>query len=521
MTQIDPRAREAWAGRSVRSRLKVVRRFRGLLADKADWVAKDVAEATASRPEGSVGVAEVLTSEVLPLCDAAKFLQREAGYWLKPQRLGWRGRPAWLFGVASEIRREPLGTVLIIAAGNYPLFLPGVQALQALVAGNAVVLKPGRGGTAAAAWLADVLRDAGLPAGLLVVEEESVEAAERWLGGCVPAEAGTPIRRANKVFLTGSVESGRAVLAKCAETLTPACVELSGCDAVFVLPGSDEATVALAAKAVAFGLRLNGSQTCIAPRRVFVATGRIESDFACALRDEVNWFGPVPVDPGVMARVHAMFNAWWSEADASPNDKSQHRERLTGRWKPVGALEAVPFVLWGVKPTDEIAQADLFAPVVSIIRCSGDTEMLQADAACPYALGASVFGPRKEAERFARRVRAGSVTVNDLVAPTADPRLPFGGRGDSGFGVTRGAEGLLEMTRVKTVSVRRLNQHPHYDPVGDEDAAAFAAYLRTVHGPSWASRLASLPALFGGLKALSKKSGSNQGNQDDREQHES
>ena len=71
MTQIDPRAREAWAGRSVRSRLKVVRRFRGLLADKADWIAKDVAEATASRPDGSVGVAEVLTSEVLPLCDAA------------------------------------------------------------------------------------------------------------------------------------------------------------------------------------------------------------------------------------------------------------------------------------------------------------------------------------------------------------------------------------------------------------------------------------------------------------------
>ncbi|MEM1444897.1 MAG: aldehyde dehydrogenase family protein [Planctomycetota bacterium] len=498
MTQIDETARTAWARRSVRSRLKVIRRFRGLLAEKADWIAKDIAEASVSRPVGLPGVAEVLTSEVLPLCDAAKFLEREAGYWLKPQRLGWRGRPAWLFGVSSEIRREPLGTVLIIAAGNYPLFLPGVQALQALTAGNAVVLKPGRGGTAAATWLADVLRDAGLPAGLLTITGETVEDATEAM------DAGV-----DKVFLTGSVHSGRAVLAKCAETLTPACVELSGCDAVFVLSGSEDATIQLAAKAVAFGLRLNGSQTCIAPRRVLV-TPEFKDPFVEALREQVEAGGAVAWDQRVVERV-------WPSVEAAVEGGAT----IVCGAKPMESIRGLPVVVDGVIANMDLPQTDVFGPIVSVIEAPNSDAMREADAACPYALGAAVFGPRNEAERFARTLQVGSVTVNDLIVPTADPRLPFGGRGDSGFGVTRGAEGLLAMTRVKTVSVRKLHQHPHYDPTGEGDAEAFTAYVRVAHGPSVASRLVNVPALVRGLKAMSKKTGANQGTEHDREQHES
>ena len=178
----------------------------------------------------------------------------------------------------------------------------------------------------------------------------------------------------------------------------------------------------------------------------------------------------------------------------------------SGRGFPgVSEPPSYPVVLEGVTAAMEIAQRDTFGPVVSVLDAEGEDDMLDLDAACPFALGASVFGPRKLAEAFARKVNAGSVTVNDLIVPTADPRLPFGGRGDSGFGLTRGAEGLLEMTRVKTVSVRRLNQHPHYDPIGDDEAEAFASYLRVAHGSGLAARLASLPALLRGVKALAKK----------------
>ena len=87
-------------------------------------------------------------------------------------------------------------------------------------------------------------------------------------------------------------------------------------------------------------------------------------------------------------------------------------------------------------------------------------------ALCAVRLGVRA---REPARRLAVRIRAGTVTINDLIAPTADPRLPFGGRGQSGYGVTRGAEGLLELTCVKTTSLRRGRLRPHYQPTTTAD----------------------------------------------------
>ena len=188
---------------------------------------------------------------------------RPAAFWsarrawiLAPQRLSTHTRPFWLRRVTAETRREPLGVVLIIAPANYPLFLPGVQALQALAAGNAVLWKPAPGGMAAAEALRDVLVGCGLDPALLQLLDESPQAAVDAIAAGV-----------DKVFLTGSAATGTAVLYQLAAHLTPAVMELSGCDAVFVLPGAEvERTVA----ALAFGLRLNGSATCMAPRRLFL-----------------------------------------------------------------------------------------------------------------------------------------------------------------------------------------------------------------------------------------------------------
>jgi delta 1-pyrroline-5-carboxylate dehydrogenase len=106
-----------------------------------------------------------------------------------------------------------------------------------------------------------------------------------------------------------------------------------------------------------------------------------------------------------------------------------------------------------------------------------------------------VFGPPGAAQAMARRVRAGSVCVNDLIVPTADPRLPFGGRGRSGFGSTRGAEGLLAMTVVKTVSERRGRLRPHLAPATANDAALFAGMTALLHGDR-RTRWAALRAIL-------------------------
>ena len=110
------------------------------------------------------------------------------------------------------------------------------------------------------------------------------------------------------------------------------------------------------------------------------------------------------------------------------------------------------------------------------------------------------------AQLLAGRVQAGAVVINDLIVPTADPRLPFGGRGRSGFGVTRGAEGLLEMTAPKVITVRRGKSLPHLDPPHAADAELFHAYIQTVHAGAWRNRLAGVKKLFHSIKQRSTKS---------------
>lgn len=413
-------AREAqavWAARPVAERLWTLRALRHRLAFRA------LELVGAARGAGDRSEAEILSSEVIPLADACRFLEREAEHILAPRRPGSQGRPFWLSGVEAEVRREPLGLVLVVAPSNYPLFLPGVQVLQALAAGNAVLWKPGQGGTSAARIFAQLAGEAGLDSRLLTVLPEDPEAVRGALAAGV-----------DKVLLTGSASTGRKVLAELASRLVPATMELSGCDALFVLPGADLDRVA---RAVRFGLVLNGGATCIAPRRVFV---------------------PHSLATRLGERIAALI-------------------------------------------------AELPAPRISFMPVSGPDEALAAAALCPYALGASVFGPEEEAFAFASRVRAGVVVVNDVIVPTADPRLPFGGRGESGFGVTRGAEGLLELTVPKVVLVRRGRNLPHLEERHPGDAALFRAYLTLTHGGGLRSRLRGFSALLAALVRRGRGSG--------------
>ncbi len=434
----------AWAALPVARRLTVIARTRRLIGDRAAELAGLVA-----RP-----AADTLVAEVLPLAAAAAWLVRHAGWALRPRPARGR-RPVWLAGVRSIIRREPMGVVLILGPGNYPLFLPGVQALQALAAGNAVCVKPAPGGGAVMQALAGLLAEAGLPAGVLQVLEDS-------------AETGRAAARAafDKIVLTGSAETGRSVLAACADGLRPAVVELSGNDAVFVLPGAD---LELVASCLAYGLRLNAGATCIAPRRVFVLAEMAERLEAELTRKLAGMEAP-PMGPRLAGLVSA----------ALAEGARLVRER--------------PVVLAAARPEMALLVEDVFAPWLAIVPVAGPDAALAAAAQCPYALGASVFGPETAARAFATRVHAGSVCVNDVIVPTADPRLPFGGRGRSGFGATRGEDGLLEMTAAKAISVRRGRFRPHLHAPRPGDEARFAALVAMLHG-GWRARAAALRQL--------------------------
>ncbi len=429
----------------IRDRLRIVRRTRHLLAGNAGAIAATLQQ---RRP-----IADTLGAELLPLLAAARFLEQRAAAILATRRLR-AGRPVWLFGITAEICREPCGVVLILAPSNYPLFLPGAQILQALVAGNAVCAKPAPGCAAPLLALAALLQQAGLPDGVLQVLDETVAT------GTAAAGAGF-----DHIVLTGAAATGRQVLAAAAATLTPTTMELSGNDPVLVLPGADLAVVA---DALAYGLRLNGGATCIAPRRVFVGRPQAAA-LEQALAARAQLIPPAPVPDHVITRLDALL----AEA-VGQGARLLPRQAIAGH--------VAPTILADATPAMHLLQQDVFAPWLALVPVADMAQALQALAACPYALGAAVFGPEAEARALVGRIPAGTVCVNDLIMPTADPRLPFGGRGESGFGVTRGADGLLAMTVVKTVSTRRGRFRPHLAAARPDDAARYASLITLLYG---------------------------------------
>ena len=449
-------AQAHWAHTSLRARLAILRRARHRIAATAIEVAQRVpCEQTGALHRS---VADTLASEVLPLVEACRFLEREAAWILAPQRLSAHSRPFWLRRVIAETLHEPVGVVLILAPANYPLFLPGVQALQALAAGNAVLWKPAAGGTSAAEALRAALVQSGLDPALLQLLDESIQAAQDTIATGV-----------DKVFLTGSAQTGTAVLCRLAPHLTPAVMELSGCDAVFVLPGADLDRVAAA---LAFGLRLNGSATCMAPRRVFLVGEN--SRLMPKLLQHCKSLPVVPLPASTQAKLI---------------DLLEDAERHGATALLQGTVDALAYaIITDVNPEMLIAQSDLFAPVLCIFEVPNAEAAVTAHAPCPYALTAAIFGPEAKARELASKLPLGTVLINDLIVATADPRVAFGGRKSSGFGATRGREGLLEMTTLKTVLIQRSRDLRAYQPTTSAHQPFFAAYLQAAHSGSWRER---------------------------------
>lgn len=426
--------------------------------------------------------ADSLAAEIIPLADAARFLERRANKLLSSRKLGKSGRPLWMTGVSTQVQRVPLGVVLIIGTWNYPLLLTGSQALQALVAGNAVLIKPGRESTAVTTLFKETLANAGLDPELIQILAED------------PADATTAIELGvDKLLLTGSAATGRIVQRQLAETLTPSTMELSGCDAMFVTAGANLQHVA---DAIGFGLRFNNSATCIAPRRVFVSPTQLP-DLETRILKTLQTLPPAIVDPtaGAAARKHVQ-NAIAEGARLLSGDATNHEEISQG----------FPLVMTDIRTDQELLKTDLFAPVVSLVPVDSMDAALAVDRDCPYALGATVFGSVPEAEVIAQRIDAGSVCVNDVMAPTADPRAPFGGRRQSGFGVTRGAEGLLAMTALKTVFIRHNSFAPHLSEPSAATEDLLENYIKAVHGRNWFGRIRGFWKLLWAGKAVWQES---------------
>jgi acyl-CoA reductase-like NAD-dependent aldehyde dehydrogenase len=373
--------------------------------------------------------------------------------------------------------------------------LPSIQGLQAIAAGNSVLIKPSVHGTPPIRHLLTLAKSAGLPDGVMQVLPEEPEAAT------------LAIRKGvDKVFLTGSANTGRAVSHELAESTTPCVMELSGCDAVFVL---EDADLNLVSDCLLLGLTFNQSQTCMAPRRVFVRHRQA---------DELVRLLKAKLENRVRAVLDQQEALDGSSASAQPAElrfppPATRRDRMQeqliaaavqqGAELVVGSLaggsredQIGVMVLDRVSSQMSIAQKDLFAPVLSVIRVESDSQALQENARCPFALSATVFGSRANCHELARRIPAGCVVINDMIVPTADPRVPFGGRLMSGHGKTRGQAGLLEMTHLKAIVATRRWFKPHLHQPTVADSEVLEQLIRLEHAAGPLQTLKALPKMI-------------------------
>ncbi|MET0728509.1 MAG: aldehyde dehydrogenase family protein [Acidimicrobiales bacterium] len=341
---------------------------------------------------------------------------------------------------------EPYGVIGIIITWNGPLVSVGMKVIPALAAGNTVVVKPSELTPYATERFMELVREAGIPAGVVNVLPGTAEAGE--------ALVRHPL--VQKVSFTGGPTAARAILAACAETLKPAVLELGGKSASVVFPDADLDAVAFIATA-SVHQTLAGQGCALATRLVVHADiyNELAEKVVAFTRDitlgdpfdPATGMGPV-VSRAAQERILAMI------------DRAQTDERaklLTGGGVPDGPLAAgsyvEPTVFGDVDPTSELGQIEVFGPVLALMRFDTEEEAVQIANSTDYGLASYLWtNDAARINRLVPQLEAGGVYVNGA-SPVTGCELPFGGVGISGFGREGGLEGLLEFVRTKAVAI--------------------------------------------------------------------
>ncbi len=341
----------------------------------------------------------------------------------------------------SYVAFEPLGVVLAIMPWNFPLWQVFRFAAPALMAGNVGVLKHASNVPGCALVIEEIFSQAGFPAG----------AFRTLLIGSAQVKSVIEDPHVRAVTLTGSTPAGRAVAAQAGAVLKKSVLELGGSDPYLVL---DDADLDYAATTCVNSRLINGGQSCIAAKRFIVVQSVLAAftDKFVTLMKSKKMGDPLEdgVDLGPQARPD-LRDALHAQVVSSIE---RGASLLLGGKIPDGqGAFYPPTVLADVRPGMPAFDEELFGPVSAIVKAKDEADAVRLANDSVFGLGAAVFTrDQARGERIARALEAGSTFVNSAVA--SDPRLPFGGIKESGYGRELGAYGIKEFVNVKTVFIK-------------------------------------------------------------------
>src|SRR5258705_920688 len=437
-------ASEAQPGRtqlSFRERAAVILLAREIVLAQVDEISTLVSRETGKPP------AEALSMEVVPSLDLMHYFARHTARLLRPTRIDL-GHYKWM-GRTSRIVYKPLGVVGIIAPWNFPWATPLDEIVMALMAGNAVVVKPSEFTPLTALKIGEVFKEAELPKGLLEIVTGDGATGAALIDAVV-----------DKIIFTGSVATGKRVAEAAARHLTPVVLELGGKDPMIVL---EDAKLENAARAAVWGAFCNSGQACASIERCYVHES-IASKFIELVVTETRALKQgnpqaSDVDIGAMTNERQLRVVEDHISDAVTRGARVLAGGHSGEEKQGWFHE--PTVVTNVDHSMALMRDETFGPVLPIMRFGSDDEAIRLANDSIYGLTASIFtSDLARGRRVAEQIQAGTVMINEVVYTHALAQTPWGGVKQSGYGRTHGRLGLLELVIPQHIHINRVPSVP-------------------------------------------------------------
>src|ERR1041385_5819815 len=430
-------AQPAWAKLTYRERARFILRARQIVLEQLEDIAQLISRET-GKPKS-----EAISMEIVPTLDLMHYFARHTHQLLERRKIDI-GQYNFM-ARSSYIVYKPLGVVGIISPWNFPWATPLDEVVMALMAGNAVVVKPSELTPFTALKIADVFKQADLPEGLLEIVTGDGST------GAALVDAGV-----NKIMFTGSVKTGQRVAEAAANHLTPVVLELGGKDPMVVLGDAD---LENAARAAIWGAFCNSGQACASIERCYVHESVAEKFTELVIHKtrslKQDKASTDAIDIGAMTNEQQLeiVEDHVSDAIAHGAQVRTGGRRLDNR----GGWFHQPTVVTNVDHSMKLMREETFGPVLPIMTFKTDDDAIRLANDSIYGLTASVFTRDiARGRRLAEKIDAGTVMINEVVYTHAVAQTPWGGVKQSGYGRTHGRLGLLELVSAQHIHVNAL-----------------------------------------------------------------
>ena len=428
---------EVWQKTPFAERRRIVMRAREVILAEMDEIAQLVSD------EMGKPIAEVYSAEITPVLDLMQFFAKKTEKLLKPRKINI-GLTGWL-GRTSKVIYKPLGVVAIISPWNFPFSIPLGEVVMALMAGNTVVLKPSELTPLTGEKIGEIFEKAGLPKNVLQV-----------VSGDGKTGAALVDTAPNKIMFTGSVATGKKIAEAAAKNLTSVVLELGGKDPMIVFADTD---LEKASSAAVWGAFTNSGQACSSVERLYVEEKVAEKFTKMVVEKAKNLTQGMGSETTTDVGSMSSENQIKIVEDHVQAFKDSGAEILTGgnRNKKFDGVFFEPTVIKNATNKMRPMREETFGPTLPIAIFKTEDEAIELANDTDFGLTASIWtGDLSRGKRIAKKILAGTVTVNEVLYTHGIGQTPWGGFKDSGYGRTHGKEGLMELVGSQHIHVNRF-----------------------------------------------------------------